>query len=231
MARDGARACWLVAVLVWGACGGPADVDGGGDGEGPGNTSRPGIGRSTAAPVGMPYVLPGGVEIVQPIPGYDDDCIPLEQQSQEEKGSGSLVRLCLALRNTSSAPARVELPAGLIFVSDELTTQNGLLVQGVPIEVPAGQTLSIPLHLYCLNEERAPSSPWDTFTLGPVTQDPQLRELISLVEGSLLPVPGLTEVQAAVSHITDGSGLTARDRENLRSLPALGAHPAPRLER
>ncbi|HYH96522.1 hypothetical protein [Hyalangium sp.] len=231
MVRSVARACWLVGMLVWAACGGPADGDGGGDGQDPGNASRPGIGRSTAAPVGTPYVLPGGVELLQPIPGYDGDCIPMEQQSQEEKGSGALVRLCVALRNTASTPVRVELPAGLIFVSDELTTQNGLLVQGVPLEVPAQQTLYIPLHLYCLNEERAPSSPWDTFTLGPVTQDPRLRELISLVEGKFLPVPGLTEVQAAVSNITDGSGLTPQDRESLRSLPALGANPAPRLER
>jgi hypothetical protein len=202
-----------------------------GEGDGKGTASRPGIGRSTDAPTGTSYVLPGGIELVQPIQGYDVDCIPEEQLSQEEKGSGSRVRLCLELRNTLAQPVLVELPAGLIFISDELTTQNGLLAQDVAIQVPAQQSLHVPLHLYCINESRAPAAPWDTFTLGPVTQDPGLRELITLVEDKFLPVPGLIEVQAAVSNVTDGPGLTAQDRESLRRLPPLSAEADPELAR
>jgi hypothetical protein len=174
-------------------------------------------------------VLPGGIEIVQPIQGYDSDCIPPEQLSQEEKGSGALVRLCLVLRNTTSQSSRVELPPGLTFVSDKRTTQNGLLIQDVTLQVPAKQSLHVPLHLYCLNENRAPSAPWDTFTLGPVSQDPELREIITLVEDRFLPVPGLTEVQSAVYHVTDGAGLTAQDRESLRKLSPRSAGIDPGL--
>ncbi len=227
MMRDFSRFGWLAGLLVWVACGGP--VDEGGGGVGIGGSSRPGIGVSTADPTGTPYLLPGGIEIIQPIEGYDANCIPPEQTMQEAKGSGALVRLCLKLRNTRSEPGVVELPPGLIFVSDELTTQNGLLVQDVSIEVPAQQTLHVPLHLYCLNESRAPSAPWDTFTLGPVTQDPALRELLTLVEDRFLPVSGLTEVQATVSKVTDGPGLMAQDRERLKALPPRGAGGDSRL--
>ncbi|KFE68962.1 putative lipoprotein [Hyalangium minutum] len=172
-------------------------------------------------------MLPSGVELLSPIEGYALDCIPEEQESQEEKGSGSLVSVCLRLRNTSAQLRTVELPAGLILISDDLSSQNGMLAQAVPLQVPAQQTLAVALHLYCINETRAPTASWDTYRLGPVTQDPGLREIINLVADKFLPVPGREEVQYAISNVTDGPGLTPQDRQALVSLPPLSAGREP----
>lgn len=226
MLRHFKRMGWLLGLLAWVACGGGVE-----SGEGPGplpdDGTRPGIGPSLAAPTGAPYALPAGVDLVSPIPGYDLDCIPQEQQAQEEKGSGSLVRVCMTLRNNSSQPKTVELPAGLILVSEDLSSQNGILAQAVPLEIPAQQTLAVALHMYCINETRAPTAPWDSYHLGPITQDARLREIISLVADKFLPVPGQEEVQSAITHVTDGAGLTSQDRQELNNLPALSTGRAP----
>ncbi len=230
MLRHFMRAGWLLGLVACVACGAGVEEGGLGPEDGTSSAERPGLGHSKAAPQGQPYSLPAGIELAQPLTGKKYDCVQ-DEQERLEKGSGTQVVLCVALRNTSSRPIQVELPPGLIFVSADLATQNGLLVQEVAVEVSAQQTLLLGLHLFCLNEDRGPSAPWDTFTLGPVTQDSGLREVITLLEDKQLPVAGPLELQDAIANVTSGPGLTAQDREALERLPPRSTGLAPRTGR
>jgi hypothetical protein len=218
---------WLAALLVVAAglgCGGGGD--GGGDGDDtPGDQkpirTRPGMGPSKERPEGTPYTLPAGVELERPIQGDDPFCVPEEQEEKEQKGSGGAVRLCLQFRNTTQQPILVQFPPGLIFISDQDTIQNGLLVQLVTIEVPARQQpFFVPLYLYCLNKDRRVTQcSQDTYSLGPVTQDAAIMEFIQLLQGKTLPlVDNKGTVQGALWNITDGPGLTPADRDALGKL-------------
>ena len=210
------------ALLALTACssGGGGGKDDGGDP--PPAQSRPGMGPSKDKPVGTVYTLPTGVELQKPTKGDDPFCIPVDQKEKDKKGSGGLVRLCLNFRNTNTqVPITVVFPPGLVFISDSDATQNGILIQTTSIEVPAGRTqFFVPLYLYCLNKDRYPTSGGqDTYSMGPVTQDSSMLELTGLLQSKTLPlVESNNTVQEAVWHITDGSGLTASDRDAISKL-------------
>jgi hypothetical protein len=204
-------------MLLMAACGGGSDgPDGGGPGNNPGGTRRPGIGASTEAPEGTPFSPPAGLTVVQPIAGYDGQCA----SDDEARGTGLTVRLCFTLINTSAQAQTLSMPAGLVFVAQQNVVQNGMLLQPESITVPAGQTLTVPLFLYSINLSRNVSAPEDTFSLGPITQDTALREVLQLVANKDLSEPlDAASVQNAVWHVTDGDGLTANDRSTISAIP------------
>ncbi len=210
----------LPALLALMACSsGGVGKDDAGD---PSTTqSRPGMGPSKERPVGTTYTLPTGVELAKPIKGDDPYCIPQDQKEKDKKGTGGLVRLCLNFSNTTQLPITVVFPPGLVFISDSDVSQNGMVLQNVTIEVPAGRPqFFVPLYLTCLNKTReSTAGAQDTYSVGPVTQDSSMQELTGLLQNKTLPLvdPNNT-IQTAVWHITDGSGMTASDRDALSKL-------------
>ncbi len=215
MLRVSIRTGCLMGLLLLAACDGGEDGPGGGP-DNPGQVRRPGIGPSTEAPEGTAFTLPAGLSIVQPIPGYDGICAPEE----EARGTGGQVRLCLTLSNTSGQNIVLALPEGLVFPARDSSIQNGLLLQSATIPVSAGQTLTVPLFLYSINLSRTGSQPKDFFTLGPITQDAAVREVVQLVANKdTRDFEDGIAVQSALWHATDGQGLTTQDRANLAGLP------------
>jgi hypothetical protein len=229
-----ARWTWLlVAALVGlGAC-----KDHGTDGEGTDGgdvdaEAQPGFGKDRRQPKGTPLSLPAGVQVSGAIVGADDDGNCSKPQTQDV-GSGLYVRGCLKLTNTSGGPVQVTFPPGLVIVSASEGYQNGLLVERVVITVPPTsggpggldggaepETVNVPLHFYCINKASDPSDPSARYELGPITDHPQMRELYTLLQGKDVYDDGtkVEVVQEAIYSITDGSGLTADDREALRDL-------------
>jgi hypothetical protein len=73
--------------------------------------------------------------------------------------------------------------------------------------------------MYCLNESKSPSFDRMEYSLGNVTSDPDLRELLSLLSGKTIDTEEEKSlVQEAIYKITEGRGLTDADREALGKL-------------
>lgn len=204
----------------------------------PGETGKTGsewkgLGESKETPEGIAYNLPAGVELINdPIKGYDEgECDCQWSDSDCHKGSGSGVRICLGFRNTNNTPITVTLPAGLIFISIETETQNGLLIQLETFEVPPGES-QFELALHCTNKSRSAGGTEDLFTMGPVIQNKEIRELIDLVKNKdlrdnyTIPAPGVGPeglsptviLDECVWDITDRNGVTEARRALLNNL-------------
>lgn len=219
------RLAWRAAlvstavVLASCSCGGDGGDDGDGD-ETPSGEDRPGLSRNESAPEGLPFKLPEGLELEEPIKGYHTpdpkDCD--DKYEDEAKGQGELVRLCLIFRNTTNQPITLQLPPGLIFVSRSRGVQNGMIAQRVAIEVPAGGQFFQPLFLYCVNSERDPATPEDEFDLGPVTQYQDFQELFRLLENKTVDSTNFPVVARAMTDLSNGESLSSDLRARINAL-------------
>ncbi|RKG60554.1 hypothetical protein D7X30_06335 [Corallococcus sp. AB011P] len=214
----------VLAVALLAACSDDGDgkPDGGGGPDG-GTTTKsagPGTGSSKAKPEGAPFTLPAGITLETPLKSfYTEDPLDCDDKDKDDaKGGGGSVTLCLIFRNTTGGPITVTLPPGLMVVSESTKIQNGLLVQQTTIEVPAGERYFVPLFLYCANQDRETSGVGDNFALGPIIGYEGFQELYSLLAGKQLTRDDDVAIQLAVTHLTNGEGLSAADRASLRGL-------------
>jgi hypothetical protein len=159
---------------------------------------QPGIGDSLGFPVGTPWLLPEGVEVVsRPTKPFDPDLGLLY-------GSMNTFYADLSFVNHLAVTVTVEVPGGLICLfKREGRTQNGLLTSTVRIQVPPSyvdistlaDTTTVYLGLACLNYSMAfpweENQEWDTrdYPIGKdmyeptvVTTDPSIRQLVILLE-------------------------------------------------
>ncbi|MFP2933996.1 hypothetical protein ACLESO_54505 [Pyxidicoccus sp. 3LG] len=217
------RILWLMGLAVALACSGSDPDDPGGGPDAGSEEHRPGLGHSDKPPEGQAFSLPTGVELAGPIKGYsefeEEKCFPQE----EPKGAGDMVRICLPLRNTTNTtsnplPISITFPAGFTVISEDLDTQNGILVKQQTVVVQPGRTIYLPLYMFCLNGNRDSSSTDDTFRLGPVVQYADFREFFDLLEDKTLEQSGQGELQAAVWRLSEGKALTPADRTLISNL-------------
>ncbi|WP_292035650.1 MULTISPECIES: hypothetical protein [unclassified Brevundimonas] len=182
--------------------------------------ARAGIGRSKETPVGRPLELPDGIVVSEPIGAYiEDHCFPEEQEVRPQEGHGANIQLCLGFSNTLPTPVTISLPAGLIFVSFDTRSQNGLLIQTEAFEVPPGDNpYFVSLSLQCLNASRSTGRARDTYHVGPITQDEPITQLIRMLDGKALTDEHIPAVQNALWSVTDGDGLLPRDRDALEAI-------------
>ena len=211
----------VLAVALLAAC--TDDGDNGTPDGGGGGTSKsagPGLGNSKALPEGATFTLPAGLTLEVPTKTYSvENPVECDDKFRNEgKGNGDAVALCLIFNNTTGGPITLTLPPGLLFVSKKGDIQNGLLPQRVTIEVPAGPRYFAPLFLYCANQDRDTGGVGNDFELGPVVQYPAFQELYSLLEGKTLTRQSAVPIQSAITHLTNGEGLSDADRAALKAL-------------
>lgn len=171
---------------------------------------RPGMGPSTDRPVGRTFDWPPGLVVPHHFKGYDpNDCRRRpEDPTDEARGLQTYVRIYLAVMNTTPAPIRLTLPAGLLFVSVDDETQNGLLISVETFEIPPGdEPYFVKLTVWCANENRSPSSSRDEFELGPVTDDQRILQAIEQLAGRTLVQADAHIVQDIIWHATEGKEL------------------------
>jgi|GEM_PF-1088687 len=85
-------------------------------------------------------------------------------------------------------------------------------------DAPEQGDFSVKLEAYCLNESMAPSEAGVTYELGPVTSDPDIRELLDMIPGRELDEDDRKVVQTAIYSITEGRGLSPQDLTDLGKL-------------
>jgi len=112
------------------------------------------------------------------------------------------------------------LPAGLLLKRRVNNTQHMLLLKQHPFT--AGPTNSVALlGTFCCNKLRASPDLGDTFDIGPVTDNDNLRQIVSLVQHKdISSGTNLWMVQRAVYMVTDSTGLTQDYIDSLNALPA-----------
>ncbi|MBN8229102.1 hypothetical protein JYK02_16440 [Corallococcus macrosporus] len=213
----------VLAVAVLAACSDDGDGDGKPDGGGGTNTSKslgPGLGFSKEDPTGQPFTLPAGVTLETPIIAYSPenpvDCD--DKYSDEAKGTGEEVRVCLIFKNTTNGPINVTLPPGLVLVSTNDDVQNGIIVQTITIEVPPGERYFAPMFAYCANQDRSTTGLGDRYVLGPSVQQKDFQDMFALLAGKQLTREKAARVQSVVHHVSQGEGLSAADRATLQGL-------------
>lgn len=176
-----------------------------------GPNDLPGWNMSKGVPQGTPWVLPAG--IVLTAEGLDrmdlEHCRNRGQKLRSNPiGTDGQVALCLMFRNTNTpgigtpGPITVTIPAGLTFIPDNMSTQNGIILQKGTVEVRPGETLVIPMYLICMNPNRSSSVSFERFRLGPIVQHPELRKVIAMFDGK--PLPQASAAAAALGSVGAG---------------------------
>jgi hypothetical protein len=112
------------------------------------------------------------------------------------------------------------LPAGLLLVRRNSQTQHLLFLkdQAVTANVLTTKTL---LGAFCCNKYRNIPDAGDTFDLGPITDNADLQQVISIVENkNISGYNDMWMVQRAVQMVTDSTGLTQAYIDSLNALPS-----------
>ncbi|RZJ45279.1 MAG: hypothetical protein EON87_07910 [Brevundimonas sp.] len=181
----------------------------------------PGFGDSLAEPVGTPLALPEGVEveIVSYNPFDPDACKePDAEERPDPHGPEGLVRLCLKFTN-SGGPIRVSWPPGLTFISESKNTQNGLLVEGLEMEVEV--VVMVSLMADCMNGSRSAPGGGVRYKLGPVTRHPPILEALRLLADKDLSDPlDAATASMVLKPLYLGRPLSNEGRATIEDLPS-----------
>jgi len=120
---------------------------------------------------------------------------------------------------TSSIESDV-LPAGLLLVRRNNQTQHLLFLKDQPVTAQTSTTKTL-VGTFCCNKHRAIPDAGDTFDLGPVTDNPELQQIVSLVKNKdISNSSNMWMVQRAVQMVTDSTGLTQAYIDSINALPA-----------
>ena len=111
------------------------------------------------------------------------------------------------------------LPAGLLLKRRVNNTQHMLLLKPHPITAGTASSVAL-LGTFCCNKLRASPDLGDTFDIGPVTDNDELQEIVSLVQNKdISSGTDLWMVQRAVYMVTDSTGLTQAYIDSINALP------------
>jgi len=190
----------------------------------------PGFNYSLAAPTGESWSPPEGIELAAVIESYNPFDPETCKRPDAEAAEAALeqvglpvgqVRVCLQFRNTTGGPINVELPPGLIFVSESQKVQSGMIVQKLTIEVPSDQYMVSPLRADCINTPRGIPGIGDRYRIGPVIQHRHIVEALRLLADRDLsdPIDAAT-ASSVLKPLYLGKALTQDGRDTIADLPA-----------
>ncbi len=128
-----------------------------------------------------------------------------------------LYTLSLIARSNHSAYTYDTLPGGLLFTSIKNSTQHMIMLKEEQIAVGTSNT-ALPIGVFCCNRRRMIPTESDTFLLGPLTDHPELRQLVQLLSNKKIS-ENLGMVQRAVYMITDSTGLNQAYIDSINALP------------
>lgn len=199
-----------------------------------------GLGSTPGYPSGHPFILPSHISIIGDIRGgemYKSSHVDknkytgpfpinLVPKSWVSYGTGTYVNLYIKFFNSLPTATTLTIPGGLIFI-DSLDTdtsngmyQKGFILQDVNIPLPALDTAFIILEAYCLNHTLSPSSYNAVYFIGPITNNPNLDSIATIMAPKQYPFGEEYNIQNIIWNVTDyGQNLTAAEVQYLNSLP------------
>ena len=111
------------------------------------------------------------------------------------------------------------LPAGLLLVRRNNLTQHLLFLKDQTVTAQTSATKTL-VGTFCCNRYRDIPDAGDTFDLGPVTDNPELQQIVSLVKTKdISNSSNMWMVQRAVQMVTDSTGLTQAYIDSINALP------------
>jgi hypothetical protein len=204
-----------------------------------GNTMA-GLGSVHGFPTGTAFHLPSNITIIGSIRGgilgkdyqIDKDKyqgpfpIVQSEKSWVDYGTGTYINLYIKFYNSLATPDTLTIPGGLIFcdsldIVDSLGIyQKGYILQALHVAVPAQDTAFAHIKAYCLNAHLMPSSYNAIYYIGPITNNPQLNTITSIMVPKQYPFGEEYNIQSIVWKVTDnGLVLDSTDISYLNSLP------------
>ena len=200
-----------------------------------------GLGDHVGYPSGTAYNLPPSVQLVSDIRGgsyskggvkkdkknykgpFPIDLVP---KSWVSYGTGTYVDLYFKLYNTLTTDTVVIIPGGLIFCDslDNDTSngmyQRGFILQNDTIHIQALDTAFVALEAYCLNANMSGSDYDAVYYIGPVTNNPNLNQIVTIMLAKQYPFGHESEIQDIIWNVTDyGQNLTQQEIQFLNNLP------------
>ncbi len=206
-------------AFVFAGCSSSSSSNGTGTAGGATGECKTGKNAAYANPAGTPFTLPAGVVLEGEMTGdVEANC---GSSSIVERGS-DLVSICIGLKNTTTADVTVTFPAGLVFLAKDPAAQNAIILQSHDLKVPAGEVAYFYFRPFCLNEHCIYGRKEDRYTFGNVTSDPKLKEIIALAATKELDgTVGSAVFARVIWDVTDGDGITAEHRANLKDAKEL----------
>ncbi len=200
-----------------------------------------GLGTTPGYPAGRPFVLPPHISIVSSIRGgemyknteidkkkytgpFPFDIIP---KSWVSYGTGTFVNLYITFYNSLPQPTNIIIPGGLIFIdsldfdsNSAAVYQKGFILQDVDIPIASMDTAFVILRAYCLNHTLAPSNYNAVYFIGPITSNPDLDSIVTIMGTKQYPFGEEYNIQQIIWNVTDyGLNLTSSEVQYLNSLP------------
>jgi len=189
-----------------------------------------GLGNNSGEPTGEEFELPTFVKIIGEIRGGEmpgaktniDKSIPAPQLKDgifTAYGTGTYVHVYMGFLNTLGADIVLNIPGGLMFQDNTRYTQHGVILQDAHIPIGANDTVYVKLEAYCLNKEITGGGNYNTiYEMGPVTNYPDLVQIIDILKTKQLPIGNEYSIQTIIWNVTDGTGITEADIDYLNSL-------------
>jgi len=207
----------------------------------PTNNYLAGLGHQVGYPSGRSFVLPSYIHIIGSIRGgemYKSNNIvdknkytgpfPLNlvPKSWVAYGTGTYINLYIKFYNALPSPTTLTIPGGLIFC-DSLSNdtscgqyQKGFILQDVHIPLPALDTAFIDLQAYCLNHTLWPSSYNAVYFIGPISMNPNLNQIVSIMSSKQPPIGQENNIQQIIWNVTDyGLNIAPSEVQYLNALP------------
>jgi hypothetical protein len=144
----------------------------------------------------------------------------LSERRHESRNGPYLVNVIVEITNPGPTPIELVIPAGQTFVATPPFFQDGIAMERLAATIAPGTTRRFVLFLFCIEHGGDGSNTGTTYTLGPITTNAQLLDLIALTTDKLGasrdPQHIKTDaVQSAVWEITDFSGALTEEGRNI----------------
>gem|GEM_PF-3261688 len=139
-------------------------------------SSLAGFGDRPGTPSGSPFHFPGNVFVTTPMLGLDTTEVAINHFL----GVGNIWAI-FTMVNYNNEPVTVTFPAGLIFLPDNDSSQNGMTVRSASIYLEPNKKEKILLKFFCINHNKL-ANYVNYYTTSVISNNDQVVRLINALK-------------------------------------------------